>query len=209
MGSRGWAAVVWTAVAVSAALWGAVLRTPSPPERSARPRLEVASPVDWQRIDGVAAADPEPIAPPPTLPGPAAGHLKLHGTIAPAGDRQGGIALISSGPIAARAFPMGATVEGELVLQSIEARRVRLVSRDGVMTVTLELPQRTGALAPPPAPLRPREAVDDPILDASPIVPPTPDLKPPRASESGTVGSDYRRRRDAAAGRAASGPDEG
>jgi general secretion pathway protein C len=76
----------------------------------------------------------------------------LLGVVSPVVGRQGGVALIAIDGSPAKAYPVGATVWGELQLQSVHQRGAALGPRGQPASVTLELaalpPAATGSLPP-------------------------------------------------------------
>jgi general secretion pathway protein C len=77
----------------------------------------------------------------------ASNRFKLVGLVAPraGGSSKAGIALIAVDDKPARAFHVGASVDGRLVVQTVQKRSVSLGPRDAPAEVQLELP-------PPPPP---------------------------------------------------------
>ena len=147
---------VWALVAASAAAWGLKLFVSAP---AAPPQTQVIAPSaalrgDLTRIFGADAPAAAPDAPPEPA---ASSRFQLVGVVAPrAGHAVGqGLALIAVDGKAARAYRIGAVVEGETVLQSVRARGASLGPRGGVATVALEIPPlpsaATGTLPAPDA----------------------------------------------------------
>ena len=133
------ALLIWAAVAASLVAWGARWLQPSSPTPA---QAQVATdralpPADWSRPLGAAPSG----AGGTTAGGPqgavAQRPLTLVGVIAAA--RQG-VALIAAGADSARAYRLGAVVEGQWTLRSIEPRAVTLVAREGGASRRLELP---------------------------------------------------------------------
>jgi general secretion pathway protein C len=154
---------VWTLVAASAVAWGLKLLVrpaPLPPLAQAAdtgPALQA----DLTRLLGT---DP----PPPmqaAAPEPAAdARFTLVGVVAPrnaAAARREGVALIAVDGRPPRAFRVGSRVDGETVLQAVNARGAELGPRGGPAQIALALPPLAAAatgslpsLAPlPTAPL--------------------------------------------------------
>jgi general secretion pathway protein C len=146
--SRWWpvlaAAVLWLAVGLSAGYWVLLAwgRTPMVPV--------AASPADAGALDtalvaralGAAAATPADEA----APSAAASRYALLGVIAGRSSR--GAALISVDEQPARPYPVGATVPGGLVLQSVGRGIARLgPSPSGPATVELKLPEPPAGVA--------------------------------------------------------------
>ena len=156
MMARWFAFLVWALVAASAAAWGLKLFVSSP---AAPPQTQVNAPSaalrgDLTRVFGADAPAASADAPPEPA---ASTRFQLVGVVAPrAGTAVGqGLALIAVDGKAARAYRIGAVVEGETVLQSVRARGASLGPRGGVATVALEIPAlppaATGTLAGPDA----------------------------------------------------------
>jgi general secretion pathway protein C len=132
---------VWAAVAASAVAWGLRLFVPSlPVPAHAGVALPSAAVGDLERLLGaapVAAADeeeePEPVAD---------ARFQLIGVVAPrpAAASGEGLALISIDGKPPRAFRVGATVDGEQVLQAVQPRGATLGPRGGAALVALSIP---------------------------------------------------------------------
>ena len=148
--SARWATfLVWALVAASAAAWGLKLFVTAP---VAPPQVAVAGQSQLPRgdITRVLGAD----APPPVDPaagetlasGPADARFQLVGVVAPRGSEtaRGGVALIAIDGKPAKAFRVGAVVEGENIVQAVRARGADLGPAGGKVTVALNIP--------PPAP---------------------------------------------------------
>ena len=135
---------VWAAVSASAVAWGLRLfvQAPSTPAH-ASVALPSAGAGDLSRLFGaapVAVADDEEPAP------VADARFQLIGVVAPRSSAAGaeGLALISVDGRPPRAYRVGATVDGEQVLQAVQARGATLGPRGGAALVALSIP--------PPAP---------------------------------------------------------
>ncbi len=153
--------LVWAAVAGAAVFWGAkLLAKPLP----LPPQAALAAPA---AAGGVAVADlarllgAEPVvvvaaaAPPP----PEASRFQLLGVVAPKGGRVAdasryGVALIALDGKPPRAYRVGASFDGGLVLQQVQARSVAIGPAGGPASLTLELP----ALPPPATGMPPSAA---------------------------------------------------
>lgn len=137
--ARGVALLVWAAVAALAAYWGSrLLARPSPVPPQAR--LATSSPPqgDLTRLLGAAPVVAVPAA--AAAPPPADARFKLLGVVAARGNaRAGGVALIAVDGKPARAFKVGAAIDGDQVLQSVAPREVTIGPRGGVATVSLQL----------------------------------------------------------------------
>jgi len=135
---------VWAVVAASAVAWGlAIFVKPAPAPREARVAdATLALRGDFTRVLGVDAA---PVVDSGEAPPPAAdARFQLVGVVAPRGDRRAsereGVALIAVDGKPAKAFRVGATVDGQTVLKSVRARGADLGPRDGGPTIALEIP---------------------------------------------------------------------
>lgn len=149
--SARWATfLVWALVAASAAAWGLKLFVTAP---TAPPQVAVAGQSQLPRgdITRVLGAD----APPPVDPAageslagaPADARFQLLGVVAPRGSEtaRGGVALIAVDGKPARAYRVGAVVDGENVLQAIRARGADLGPSGGKVTVALNIPPPAAA----------------------------------------------------------------
>lgn len=159
--------LTWAAVAASAVYWGFQLFVPGAPTPQAglaagrAPAAQAA----LGRVLGTAAAAPRP------APGPAAaseGRFKLVGVVAPApgAPAGGGIALLQVDGKPARSLRVGAPVDGDWIVQRVDARSATLGPEGGAAALTLELPAAPVAArgnpggpagtAPSPQPASPR-----------------------------------------------------
>lgn len=143
--------VVWALVAAAAVAWGLKLAaTPlvAPPQTL----LAAPSPAaggDWSRLFGAAPPPPaEPAAAEAPPPPPESSRFQLIGVVAPRPVTAvaQGVALIAVDGKAPRAYRVGAVIDGEQVLRSVQQRAVSIGPRRGEPTLTLELPP-----LPPPA----------------------------------------------------------
>jgi general secretion pathway protein C len=145
MAARITAWIVWALLAVSVVAWGTRLFV-----------QPVAVPVQAQLVgvDEQTRGDALRLfAQTPATAGsaasasPNAGRFKLVGvaSASPEDTDFGGVALVSVDGRPARAFELGAVIEGEWVVQIIEPRQVRLGRAGELPSVTLDLP----ALPPP------------------------------------------------------------
>lgn len=194
--------VIWAAVAGSAAFWA--LRLMASPLQAPAHTTQVSAADafhgDLARLFGqetplqVAAANAAPLA-------PADARFRLIGVVAPRAPSAGdaGLAVISFDSKPAKAYSVGAAVDGELVLQSVHARGAALGPRGQPAQVSLELPAlpppatgslpvagsaqlpppgQAGHMAPPNRPMPPgaQPPIDRPA-DADQATP--PDVEPP------------------------------
>jgi general secretion pathway protein C len=158
--------VIWAAVATSVMFW--VLRlgasSPAAPAHTVAVGAAAAPRGDLTRVLGAAPVR-ESAAAAVTVDSPLASRFRLLGVAAPrqGGDRQG-LALIAVDGKPARSYAVGASIDGELVLQSVHQRGAKLGGRGAATQVSLVLPAlpapATGSLplaaappatAPPPA----------------------------------------------------------
>jgi general secretion pathway protein C len=143
-----WSALaVWGLVAACAAFWASrvlVQPAPLPPGTSTVPTVQALR-GDVARLLGEAMApDDEPAAPVAAVPS----RFRLLGVVAPRSPKAAdeGVALIVIDDRPARAFRVGATVDGALVLQRVHAGGADLGARDAAASVSLTVPP-----LPPPA----------------------------------------------------------
>jgi general secretion pathway protein C len=142
---------VWAALAASAVFWALRLGAGSPvaPAHTV-PVSEVVVPrADFTRLFGT-----EPVATTAEAPAPEqSSRFQLLGVVAPRVKGAPGIALIAVDGKPPRAYRLGAAVDGDMVLQDVQARGVSLGPPGGAAAVRLELPPlaaaATGALPPP------------------------------------------------------------
>lgn len=148
MSARLLAFVIWGAVAASVVAWALRLgvQAPAMPSYSVPVDPTPVVRADWSRLLGAPEAaeaeDEEQGAPEPSL----ASRFRLLGVVAPkAPARPEGLALIAIDERPAKAFRVGAVVDGDMVLQSVHRGGASLGPRGGAAAVKLELP----ALPPP------------------------------------------------------------
>ena len=159
--------VVWALVAATAVFWGLrmFVRPQPAPAYAVAVGDTVAMRGDLSRLLGATAvAGAENAAPAPEL----ASRFKLLGVMAGKQRDGAGFALIAVDAKPARAYPVGARVDGEMVLQAVSLRTASIGPSQGNTAVTLEVPAlpvaATGtlpsagegvkfgaAVAPPPA----------------------------------------------------------
>lgn len=142
--------VVWAAVATSAMFWILRLSVSSPTAPAHTSAVSDSNPSrgDLARLFGVAATrDTANTSAAAQAEGSGlAARFRLLGVAAPrqGGDRDG-LALIAVDGKPARGYAVGASVDGELILQSVHQRGARLGTRGQEAQVVLDLP----ALPPP------------------------------------------------------------
>jgi general secretion pathway protein C len=131
--------VLWGAVAASAVYWGMKLTSRAgPPAAPPPPRAAAnADPVAVARLMGAGPTVAAAAAAAPSL----ASRFVLTGVVASASRH--GAALIAVDGRPPKPFRVGAPVDQDLVLQSVDSRTAVLASTaNGPAAVTLELPQR-------------------------------------------------------------------
>ena len=156
--------LVWLLAAGSALFWGLRLFVAAPPLPQRTP-VASAGPVvraDLTRLLGVDSSPP--VAQVAAEPAPDA-RFQLIGVVAPrnAAAAREGLALIAVDGKPAKAYRVGAVVDGENVLKSVAARGATLGPRDGAALVALNIapppPAATGILpSMRPATLQPQQA---------------------------------------------------
>lgn len=167
--------VAWALVAGTGVFWGLRLFTPAlpVPAQVSMAVSGIAAGGDLTRLFGADA--PPPAAAAPTAPPPAveSARFQLVGLAAPVpqGPRHAGVALIALDGKPARAYRVGAVIDGEHVLQDVQARTVSIGPRHGPALISLELPAQ-----PPPATGVPVAATGAPPALAPP--PPGPAARP-------------------------------
>ena len=143
MWSRGLSWSVWALVGASVVYWGLQFFAP---HQSVPLETQVAMPKSIQRGDltrifgpDEAPASPEQATPPPdkrfTLVGLVAARARAGSQAA-----REGIALISIDSKPAKAYRVGAVVDGDTLVQAVNARSVALGPKGGAATVSLEIP---------------------------------------------------------------------
>lgn len=137
--------MVWALAAAGALLWGLKLFVKAP---AAPPHTQLADAGGLARGDltRLLGAEAAPEAPPQAVePGPDA-RFQLIGVVSPRSPQAAreGVALIAVDGKPPRAYRVGAVIDGQNVLQSVNARGATLGPRDGAALVALNLP--------PPAP---------------------------------------------------------
>jgi general secretion pathway protein C len=152
MVSRWLAFVIWAVVAASAVAWGLRLFVPAlqAPLHTTMVDTAPAPRGDLSRLFGVDAAPVQiaEVAPPPDA------RFRLVGVAAPRAPAHVGVgyALIAVDGKPARAYRVGAIVDGTTVLQQVRTRGVTLGPRGGPPTVALEIaPLPPAATGTPPS----------------------------------------------------------
>lgn len=192
MKARLTAFVIWAAVAASAMFW--ILRlgasSPAAPSHTVAVNVAALPHGDLTRVFGAA-----PVRAPTGSDGavqtPLSSRFKLLGVAAPrqGGDRAG-LALIAVDGKPARSYAVGATVDGDLMLQSVHLRGAKLGARDAAPQVTLDLPAllpaATGTLPAGLSLVAPTGALGLPAPLAG-IAPPTSMMAPADSSQAEPV----------------------
>ncbi len=180
MSPRWYVLSAWLLALASAVFWAYPLLGPAQPAVVA---AAVPPPVpvgDLRRLLGADAPPPVAEAPPP-----AASRLRLLGVLASPDPQfaEEGVALIAIDDQPAKAYRVGMTVDGDTVLQAVEARGVRLGLADGTTTLTLELALPGSGSTGDPLPAgaaAPRSAANFPAPAAAlPPPPPMANVAPP------------------------------
>ena len=146
--------VIWALVAASAVFWGLrlLVRAPAAPPNAVAVGDAAAVRVDLTRLLGAA-----PVAAPVAVAvAEASSRFRLIGIMAPkataAAGHRAGVALIAVDGKLPKAYAVGASLDGDLVLQSVSLRTAAIGPSQGAATVTLELPllpaAATGTLSP-------------------------------------------------------------
>ncbi|MCC7286657.1 MAG: hypothetical protein IT503_10780 [Burkholderiaceae bacterium] len=195
--------LLWAAVAASAVAWGLrllVVAPPMPPEA----RLAGAGGAPRGDLARVLGADAPPPLQAEAAPAPDA-RFQLVGVVAPRSRKplREGVALIAVDGKPAKAFRIGAAVDGATVLKSVRARGADLGPVDGGVTIALDIappaPASTGTLPPagaaaaalPPAalPAAPPAATTPRTRGAGRFTPtplPAPAVAPPSTTPGAT-----------------------
>lgn len=147
MKARLTAFVIWAAVAASAMFWALRLAASSPaaPVHTVSVSAAALPRGDLTRVFG--AAPERPVGDGAVIvESPLSSRFRLLGVAAPrqGGDRNG-LALIAVDGKPARSYAVGASVDGDLLLQSVHARGAKLGARGADARLSLNLP----ALPPP------------------------------------------------------------
>jgi general secretion pathway protein C len=168
-----WAAFgIWAVVAASALFWGLRLsaRGPLVPPHAADAGDAGAVAGDLSRVLGATPPTAAPVAAPP----PQAARYRLIGVVAPRAASATGVALIAVDGQAAKAFRVGAPVDGDTVLKAVRQRAAELGPRSGAASLVLELPALPAAATGVPV-----AAAANGIAPAAAVVrPPQPLVRP-------------------------------
>ncbi len=128
--------VVSALVVASALLWSYVLTRPTKAAAAPAATLSVAVPPDLTRLLGT---DPPPAAVVSEAPPVADARMQLIGVVHPTteNDAEEGLALIAVNGQPAKVYRVGMVVDGETVLQAVEARGARLGPLGGATLIAL------------------------------------------------------------------------
>jgi len=152
MTARWVAFLTWAAVAAGSVYWVLKLAvSPSPlPAHAQVAAAGARLSADLQRVLG-AGAPPAPAPTEEAAPPPADPRFSLLGVVAPrpGTSAREGLALIAVDDQPAKAFRVGSSVEGPLVLLAVSARGASLGPRGGQPSVVLELPEMPAAATGP------------------------------------------------------------
>ena len=192
---RWWSFAVWALVAGSALFWGLRLfvKAPQAPAQTTVAEVGAGALGDLTRVfgpDAVAeavAAEPEAVAD---------ARFQLIGVVSPRGSGASsqGLALIAVDGKPAKAYRVGSVVDGQTVLQSVQARGAALGPRGGAVQVALDiappLAAATGSLAAPSAALVPSmPAAPARSIPQTRSPPPMPQFQPPGMAPPQSPGS--------------------
>ncbi len=143
--------VVWALVAATAVFWGLrlLVRPPAAPAHTVAVGDSSALRGDLTRLLGATPTAPSAAAAPaPEL----ASRFKLIGVMASKQTQGDGFALIAVDAKPARAYAVGAPLDGDLVLKSVGLRSAAIGPAQGAPALTLEVPAlpaaATGSLPP-------------------------------------------------------------
>ncbi|MCY7315275.1 MAG: hypothetical protein LH480_06520 [Rubrivivax sp.] len=146
MSVRWFTFVVWAAVAATALFWALKLTVRSAPTPSQLQVADGSAAVrgDLTRLLGVDALAPQPDAAPTAA---AEARFSLLGVVSPRSPQAAreGVALIAVDGKPAKAFRIGAVVDGQTVLQSVEPRGASLGLPDGPSQMALRIAPPTAA----------------------------------------------------------------
>lgn len=173
MGMRLTTLLVWALAALSAVFWASrfAVRPAAVPAHAVTVSPTATPAGNLVRLFGVPAKEPDPE--PDAAPAPADARFKLVGVAAPKQGQRAGLALIGVDDKPVRAVPLGASVEGNLVVLSIGHRQVELGPSGGKPSMVLSLPA-----LPEPARGVPAPAAAQPAGALPPAAPPFPSGAP-------------------------------
>ena len=168
--------LVWLIAAASAVHWGMKLfvQAPGAPAQAELVSAQPAARADFTRVLGAEA----PVVVAAAVPVPADARFRLLGVVTPRSGSAPAVALIAVGDKPPRAYRVGAVVDGEHVLQDVQARGASLGPAGGAAKVSLALPvapSRPGQAFPGPAAPAPYA----PYAAPSPVMPQAPNPSSP------------------------------
>jgi general secretion pathway protein C len=172
---------VWALVAATAVFWGLRLfvRAQPAPAFAVAVGESTAQRGDLGRLLGVTPREAAgPVAAAPEL----ASRFKLLGVMAAKAPATSGFATIAVDSKPARTYPVGAALDGDLVLQSVSLRSAAIGPAQGAPAVTLEIP-----LLPPPATGSLPPAPTDGLRGTPPGAPSPPPVPNGRGASPGQV----------------------
>jgi len=149
MGARWFAFIVWALAAAAGVFWGLkVFVRPAAAPPHAVVAVNALPTADVTRVLGVPGTPAEDEGTDAGAASAGDGRFVLVGVVAARGapSARDGVALIAVDGKPPRAYRVGAIVDGDQVVQSVEQRSVQLGPRGGPARIALELPVR-----PPPA----------------------------------------------------------
>lgn len=170
--------VVWALVAATAVFWGLRMLVRAQPAPSYTVAVGDAAAMrgDLSRVLGATpVASAGPAAPAPEL----ASRFKLIGVMANKQRDGNGYALIAVDAKPARAYAVGARLDGDILLQSVSLRTASIGAAQGGPAATLEIPAlpapTTGTLPGPGDGVKfGAAAAPAPMLSPSPVAAPAP-----------------------------------
>ena len=172
--------MVWALVGASALAWGLkifVKPQPAPPQT----RIALAAQPSRGDLTRLLGAESAPEAVDETPAPVADARFQLIGVVSPRERRAAreGLALIAIDGKPPRAYRVGAVVEGQTVLQSVDARGATLGPRDGAAALALNLPPpAAAATGVPPGTAAAANAYVPPAPFAPPNTPGTATARP-------------------------------
>lgn len=176
--------LVWLIAAASAVHWGMKLfvAAPAVPAHAGPVAGQPATRADLSRLLGTEAPVVVAVAAAP----PADARFRLLGVVAPRSGAAPAVALIAVGDKPARAYRVGSVVDGEHVLQEVQARGASLGPAGGAARVSLALaPSPSAATAPAGTP--PSPAFGVPATPPLAVPAASPQVLPPMPVPAGIV----------------------
>jgi general secretion pathway protein C len=180
--------VIWALVAATVVFWGLrlLVHAPAAPDRTVVVGDANVARGDLSRLLGsaqVASAGAVPVA-------DTNSRFKLLGIMAPKEEpgtvATHGVALIAVDGKIPKAYVVGASVDGDLTLQSVSLRTVSIGAGPGPASITLELPPPTAA-AVGKLPAGGAPTSQAPYVPPPPVMQPQPVMPQPPAASSAAV----------------------